>query len=89
MDTSSLHDLSKCQERMRQINDYIDGDIDEELCQEIERHLDNCPDCQFIVDTLSRTIKLYHSLANTDIALPEAVEKRLMQRLNLSLFETM
>jgi anti-sigma factor (TIGR02949 family) len=83
MHTITPDNLSKCQERLRQINEYLDGEIDEELCSEIERHLNSCPDCQFIVDTLSRTIKLYHSLANTDIALPEAVEHRLMQRLNI------
>jgi len=74
---------SKCHERMRYINEYIDGDIDEDLCQEIERHLDHCPDCQIIVDTLTRTVKLYRNLAQTHIDLPMDVEERLMQCLNL------
>lgn len=73
----------RCYERLRQINNYIDGEIDDELCQELERHMEHCPDCQVIVDTLTRTVKLYRSLAQTQSDLPADVEQRLLSRLNL------
>lgn len=73
----------KCQERLRQINEYIDGEIDEDLCEEIERHMEKCPDCQLIVDTLTRTIKFYRVLAQTHEDLPEGVEERLLQKINI------
>lgn len=77
----------RCQERLREINEYLDLNLDDEiddaLCDEIERHMEKCPDCQLIVDTLTRTIKMYHSLAKVQVEFPNDVENRLLQRLNL------
>lgn len=80
---SHRHHYSKCQEMLHQLNEYIDGEIEEELCREIEHHLANCPDCQLIVNTLSRTITLYRSLA--DVELPDEVETRLLDKLSRNL----
>jgi predicted anti-sigma-YlaC factor YlaD len=70
---------------LHQLNEYIDGEIEEELCREIEHHLANCPDCQLIVNTLSRTITLYRSLADVEVELPDEVEARLLDKLSRNL----
>jgi predicted anti-sigma-YlaC factor YlaD len=70
---------------LHQLNEYIDGEIEEELCREIEHHLANCPDCQLIVNTLSRTITLYRSLADVEVELPDDVEARLLDKLSRDL----
>lgn len=72
----------RCHETLRQLNEYIDGELADDLCQQIEQHMADCHDCQLIVDTLSRTIKLYRTLAESEVALPADVESRLFQKLN-------
>lgn len=70
-----------CYEALSQVNQYIDGELAPELCQEIERHLANCPNCQIVFDTLTQTIKLYQVLEREPVELPAGLEERLLQRL--------
>lgn len=35
-----------CDELRRRLTDYADGATDADLCDEIERHLAGCPQCQ-------------------------------------------
>jgi predicted anti-sigma-YlaC factor YlaD len=62
----------------------VDGTARDELCLELERHLADCEDCRIVVDTLKKTVYLYHSNADTD--LPVTVRERLFKRLNLDEF---
>ena len=78
---SAEHDHTRCRELLGQFSDYIDGDLEASLCAEIETHLAGCPDCQVMVDTMRKTITLYHRQAPA--ALPSDVEKRLYRVLNL------
>jgi len=71
----------KCKSLLGSLSDYVDGTAQEELCLELERHLANCEDCRIVVDTLKKTVYLYHSNSDTD--LPIAVRERLFKRLNL------
>ncbi len=71
----------KCKSLLGSLSDYVDGNAREELCLELERHLADCEDCRIVVDTLKKTVYLYHS--NTDTDLPIAVRERLFKRLNL------
>ena len=85
MTTSHPHGaLTRCQELLGQLNDYVDGALAAELCHDIELHLAGCPDCQGVFDTLAKTITLYHTLDETPVELPADVEARLLRRLNLS-----
>jgi predicted anti-sigma-YlaC factor YlaD len=54
------------------------------LCAEIERHLATCTDCRVVVDTLNKTIALYHALPKT--TLPDSLRKRLYKTLDLEQF---
>ena len=49
----------KCEELLRMLNDYVDGDIDPAVCDQFQDHLDDCNPCQVVVDTIRKTIKLY------------------------------
>jgi hypothetical protein len=59
----------------------VDGTAQEELCRQLERHLADCEDCRIVVDTLKKTVYLYHS--STDTNLPVAVRERLFKSLEL------
>ena len=75
------HDHTSCEEMLDQLSDYVDGELGQALCAQLEAHLAECPDCRVMVDTLRRTIILYRTQAPAD--LPEDVEARLYQVLNL------
>jgi len=73
-----------CKSLLGSLSDYVDGTARDELCLELERHLADCEDCRIVVDTLKKTVYLYHS--NTDTNLPVTVRERLFKRLNLDDF---
>ena len=70
-----------CKSLLGSLSDYVDGNAQEELCRELERHLADCEDCRIVVDTLKKTVYLYHT--NTDTNLPVAVRERLFKSLEL------
>ncbi len=70
-----------CRQLVHSLSDYVDGTLDESLCQELERHLQDCDDCQIVVNTLKKTVELYRTTPCEDV--PEDVRERLFTRLNL------
>lgn len=51
----------KCKEVLDQLSDFVDEDARAELCRAIEEHLARCGGCKVVVDTVKKTILLYHS----------------------------
>lgn len=76
----------KCRELLSSLSDYLDGALKEDLCRELERHLSDCEDCRVVVDTLKKTIYLYHASSQADV--PVEVRERLFKRLELDEFIT-
>jgi anti-sigma factor (TIGR02949 family) len=74
-----------CRHLLDSLSDYLDGELSDEFCTELEHHLAGCEDCQIVVDTLRRTIILYRSNAAPPPVPPE-VRERLYKRLNLDEF---
>lgn len=75
----------ECRHLLASLSGYIDGELEEELCAEIERHMENCENCRVVVDTLRKTISLYQMIA-VSTGLPEDARQRLYHRLNLDDF---
>jgi anti-sigma factor RsiW len=75
------HDHSTCQDILGQISDYLDGELEVALCAELEAHLAGCPNCRVMVDTVRKTITLYHSQAPAE--LPSGMEDRLYKVLKI------
>ncbi len=78
-------DPAHCRDILAHLNDYLDGELAESLCRELEQHLAECPDCQTVYDTLSRTIHIYRALRDAPAELPQEVEERLIHRIKVSL----
>jgi len=76
------HAHKNCDELLGSLSAYIDGDLDPELCEELEKHLAGCNDCRVVLNTTKRTIELVHSPLDK-FNLPEDVRERLFKRLNL------
>ena len=75
------HDHGMCQEILEHISDYVDGEVEAALCAEIEAHLAGCRNCRVLVDTVRKTVTLYHS--QTPSELPSGVEQRLYKILQI------
>ena len=71
----------KCKEMLGALSDYIDGELEARLCAEIEAHMQGCPDCQVMVDTLRKTVVLYRRHGQVEV--PADVQSRLHTVLKL------
>ncbi|MGW8249829.1 MAG: anti-sigma factor family protein [Anaerolineales bacterium] len=72
----------ECQHLLGSLSEYIDGELGDELCAEIERHLNECDNCRVVVDSLNKTVYLYQTTSqNLDV--PAGLRERLFRRLNL------
>ncbi|HEX7542316.1 MAG TPA: zf-HC2 domain-containing protein [Anaerolineales bacterium] len=79
----SEHEHSKCRTLLVSLSDYVDGTLGEELCEEIEHHVAECQNCHVVVDTLRKTISLYHESAAEACEVPGVVREQLFRALNL------
>lgn len=68
-----------CKGVVRELSEFLDGDLAPNLVEELDRHLRNCKDCRLVVDTTRKTIEIF---CNTEpLPLPEGVHQRLLQAL--------
>ena len=74
-----------CRHLLGSLSEYVDGTLQDDLCAELERHLAGCENCRVVVDTLNKTITLYHDAAGQSTA-PQDVRQRLFKRLDLDDF---
>lgn len=75
------HTPEECRRLLGELNDYVDGELAEDLCALLETHLDGCADCRVVLDSLTKTIALYRGLREQPVELPPEVEGRLLSRL--------
>lgn len=81
--TEHVHSHNEtCRLLLRELSAYLDGEAEESLCREIERHMTECENCRVVVDTLARTIKLYRMSSHA--YLPHDARQRLYAALDLS-----
>jgi anti-sigma factor RsiW len=74
-----------CRQLLSSLSAYVDHELSEELCTEIERHMADCQNCRIVIDTLKMTVDLYHAQAAPP-EIPQDVHERLYHRLNLDEF---
>jgi len=74
-----------CRALLGSLSEYVDGGLGDELCAEIERHMQGCENCRIVVDSLRKTISLYKTSAGS-AHVPEEVRERLFKRLDLDEF---
>lgn len=71
-----------CRSLLSTLGDYVEGTLAEELCDTLERHMKGCQRCRIVVDTLKKTVELYHETSMEE-EMPEDVRQRLYVKLNL------
>jgi predicted anti-sigma-YlaC factor YlaD len=65
----------KCPDYIKELNDYLDGTLDPQLCREIDEHLGVCENCRIMIDTLRQTVKLCRE--GKEVPLPQTLESKL------------
>jgi predicted anti-sigma-YlaC factor YlaD len=68
--------LVTCKDFLKELNEYLDDESQAQVRQEIEEHLNECPNCWVICDTTRKTIEIYRGMDPYPI--PPAVHDRLM-----------
>ena len=48
-----------CKKMLSELSDYIDGELADELCAELEKHMADCENCRIMLDSLTKTVRIY------------------------------
>lgn len=67
----------KCKDFLKELTDYLDGNIQMEVRTELEEHLHWCRDCYVVMNTTKKTIEIYRE--NKLYELPETLRSKLHQ----------
>lgn len=73
---------STCKGLLGNLSEYIDGELSEDLCQELQRHMVGCENCRVVFDTMTKTVYLYQTSAQ-EMEVPADVRGRLFETLHL------
>jgi RNA polymerase sigma-70 factor, ECF subfamily len=80
-----------CPDVLRLFSKHLEGDIDAQLCAQMEAHLQSCPRCRRTCDSLKQTLLLCRSAASADNAnteVPLALQGRVRVALRDFLAQT-
>lgn len=68
-----------CKVILRDLSDYLDGELDAETMGRIQHHLELCEDCRLLVDTTRKTVQIFCN--SEPVPLPDDVRERLHRAL--------
>ena len=68
-----------CKQFLHELSDYLDDKLDPEVRAELQKHVEECPNCWVVCDTTEKTIKIYKGMEAHPI--PEEIQTRFMQAL--------
>jgi anti-sigma factor RsiW len=74
-----------CQGVIREISNYMDGELELPERQDLERHLEHCEECNLVVNQTRLTVKVFCD--EKEVELPGEVKKRLHEALRRKLKE--
>ena len=66
-----------CRRLLEELNLYIDGSLEKEICEQLEAHLQDCQRCRIVLDTTKKTITLFRD--QDPVEIPDLVRARLHQ----------
>jgi predicted anti-sigma-YlaC factor YlaD len=67
--------MKECRDFCNYISDYLDGEMCGEDCRLLEEHLEVCPPCQLMYESLRTTVELCQRGVSAEI--PDDVRSRL------------
>lgn len=63
-----------CRALFERLSEYVDGELSQEICQEIQRHLEGCESCVAFASTLRKTAELCRRLPSRPLP-PELADE--------------
>jgi len=69
------HHHETCRQLFAQLSEYLDRELDEQTCSEIDRHLDACRPCRICMETLKKTVDVCRNLDQEQV--PPEFSRRL------------
>jgi len=57
----------ECKKDFERMSEYLDGELNDDICREIKSHLRHCPECRECVDSLRKSIELCKKVAEEEI----------------------
>jgi len=61
---SALPRQRHCKEMFAELSNYLDDELDDSLCEELEKHMEGCEPCKAFLSSLEKSIQLCRTAAN-------------------------
>jgi len=55
---SHEHGSGRCRKIFARLSEYLDGELDPQVCDRLEGHLADCPPCRAFLESLRRTVDM-------------------------------
>ena len=65
-----------CRDLFERLSEYVDGELSQEICEEIQRHMEGCEPCVTFAKTLKKTSELCRRLPSRPIPPEVAADLR-------------
>ena len=65
-----------CRELFERLSEYVDGELSQQICEEIQRHMEGCEPCVAFAKTLKKTADLCRRLPSRPIPPEVAADLR-------------
>lgn len=75
----------RCKQLFALLSEFIDGQLPDGICREIEAHLGDCEPCHAFLRTLQKTVEICQQLPSEP--LPEETRRELKELLQAELAE--
>ncbi len=76
-ESTHSHEMSMtCRELFERLSEYVDGELSQEICEEIRRHMEGCDPCVAFAKTLKTTADLCRRLPSQPIPPDVAADLR-------------
>ena len=60
--------MDNCKRMLGDLSDYVDGELAPELCAQLEKHLAGCPNCRVVLDSLTKTVRIFRPPTPVEVA---------------------
>ncbi|OQY04118.1 MAG: hypothetical protein B6I22_10180 [Desulfobacteraceae bacterium 4572_123] len=80
--TNEQHNHRHCLELFEKLSEYIDDELDEPACKEIEKHIKECILCRECLETLKRSVDICRHTET------KSMQASLAKRINMLIKDT-
>jgi anti-sigma factor (TIGR02949 family) len=72
--------LLTCKQFLQELNEFLDETLDPNARAELQRHVNECPNCWVVYNTTEKTLKVFKGMDPQPV--PEPIRSRLMEALD-------